>query len=95
MVNRRGHQPHYRLKRRLARRRRMASARHKGLGAAKALSHACGIIRAQCAVQSGQIVLLLLFDVFREVGHEGLDGGEELWRAGLEILEFLELLFDL
>lgn len=95
MIDRRRHQPDDRLERRLARHRRVAPARHKHLGAAECLSQGLCIGGVQAAIQRNQIVLLLLPHVFREVRHQGFDGGEEFRRARAEVLELLELFFDL
>lgn len=95
MINRRSQQAHNRLKRWVLASTWVRSAWDKSLGASKGLGHACGVVGIEGGVESWEVVALLLFDVLGEVGHQGLNGWDEFWGAGLEVLELLELFLDL
>lgn len=73
----------------------MTPAGHEGLRASKALGHALAVGSVESLFKSGQVFLLLLLDMLREVLHEGFEGWEEVRRVGIELLKGIEFVFDL
>lgn len=67
----------------------------EGLGASEALGHLQTLLLGNVVAEKWQVVLLLFLNVLAQVGHELLDLWDELWRAGLEVLEDFEILLDL
>lgn len=65
------------------------------LGATKGLGELETLLLVDALAEKWQVVPLFFFDVLGEVGHQLLEGWDELWSAGFEVLELLEVLLDL
>lgn len=76
-VQRRRHQTHDGLERRLVRRTGVAARRDEVLGAREAGRHSLGLCVVNVGLEGGQVVALFGGDVLGEVVHEGFEGGEE------------------
>ena len=94
-INRRRHQPGHRLKRRPVRCVRMRAARHKHLGTTKGLGKSLTVSGSHGFFKAREVTGFFFFDVVGEVFHERFNGGHEVGIGGVEVLEFVELVFDL
>lgn len=73
----------------------MTVSRHKHLGPLETLGQLPRLVSRDGLFQLRQVFLFFLPDVLLQVGIETLQRGDEFWVVRGELLEYVELLFDL